>query len=228
MQRHILTVWLFQNNFIYSPTVHGQLILSSLSLHRHWQIHISVTWMSHISCLHSKRVNHGVANLVNLPVYSLLSGITLFRAHGKKWVLSRVLYSPVSLTACMAEYANHAYWRKRRLLLDLSAFGYFGRMVWQRPALLDLAAQMLPFKYSVDFKSTNLAWSCESICHCVLSLDHVPEMKGHLDYIWNRTAIAFICCSYALLHVKLHPICTWLFCTSVGNSAVQYAIFTHL
>lgn len=34
-----------------------------------------LTWASHISYLHSKRVNHGVANLVNLPVYSLLSGV---------------------------------------------------------------------------------------------------------------------------------------------------------
>ncbi len=125
-------------------------------------------------------------------------------------------------TACMTEYANHAYRREQPMLVDSSAFGYFGRMVWQRPALLELAAQMLPFKYLVDFKGATLppllSKSGVIVCHKVTpfasTADHAPEMKGHLGYIWNRIAVTYICCSCALLNVKLHPICSQLFRTS--------------
>lgn len=82
----------------------------------------------------------------------------------------------------------------------------------------ELAAQMLPFKYSLDSEGATpplrLSKSGMIVCHKVspfasttaLSLDHAPEMKRHLGYIWNRAAITFIFCSYALLNVKLHPI----------------------
>lgn len=157
--------------------------------------------MSHISYLRSKRVNHCVANLVNLPVYSLLSGITLLRAHGEKWSLSRARDGPLSFTPRLTEYANRAHRREQWLLLDSSAFGHFGRMVWQRPALLEPAAQMCPFKCLVDFKGAalplHLSKSGMMVCHKVspfapttaLSLDHAPEMKGHLGYIWNRSVV---------------------------------------
>ena len=244
MQRHILTPWLFQNYLIYSPSVHGQLILSSTSVRRHWYIHISITWTSHISYLHSKRVNHGVANLVNLPVYSLLSGITLCGAHGEKWSLSRVLDSPVSFTACMTEYGNHAHWgRWRRLLAGSSASGHFGRMVWERPASTSrlLAAQMLPFKYLLDFKrrgassASKQIWrdcvpQSESICpdRCAFTWPcarNEGTFSLHMEQNRCRIDLLFICfagCEIAsnlfvvVLHFGVSGIKLW-----------QYALFAH-
>lgn len=84
---------------------------------------------------------------------------------------------------------------------------------------------MLPFKYLVDFKGATLPLLLSKcgmmVCHKVspfasaaaLSLDHAPEMKGHLGHIWSRAVVTWISSSYALLDVKLHPICSWLFCT---------------
>lgn len=74
----------------------------------------------------------------------------------------------------------------------------------KRPALLERAAQMLPFKCLVDSKGTALprllSKSGMIVCHKVkpfattaeLSLDHAPEMKGQLGCICNRAAITYI------------------------------------
>lgn len=137
-----------------------------------------------------------------------MSGITLFRAHGEQWSLSRLLHSPVSFTPCMTEYVSHAYWRQRQLLFDSSAFGCFGRMVWQRPALLELAAQILPFKYLLDFKGTGLFVSkqmwhdgvpqSESICldHCAFAWPCAWDegtFRSHMEQKRCHTELLFMC-----------------------------------
>lgn len=114
----------------YLPNVRGQLILSPLSACKLWWIRISVTRTSHISDLHSERVNHSVANLVNLPVYSLVSGITLFRAHGEGRRLSRVLL-PASVIFCLHDRIFKAFSSEGAgTCFDSSASGSCGWMVW--------------------------------------------------------------------------------------------------
>lgn len=68
-----------------------------------------IAWTDSVSHLHSKLVNLGVVNPVNLPVYTLLSGITLSRAHREKNGLCRLSVAVLCyFTHRMTEYANHA------------------------------------------------------------------------------------------------------------------------
>lgn len=117
---------------------------------------------------------------------------------GRSGASPEFCYSLLSFTDCMTEYVNHAYWKERRLHVDSSAFGRSGRMVWEKAST---AAQMLPFKCLVDSTlPLLLSKSGVIVCHKVrpfasttaLSLDHAPEMKGQLGYIWNRAAITYI------------------------------------
>lgn len=161
-------------------------------------------------------MNHGVANLVNLPAYS-------FWAVSHYWgSMERSDASPELFTILYDRICKPRLLEGAITSFRLEHVWLF--WIWHRPAILKLAAQILPFKYSVDFRCEALVTSkqmwhgcvpqSESICldRCTLAWPcawNEGTFRPHMEQNCCHIDLLFICfaeCEIAsnLFMVSLH------------------------
>lgn len=120
--------------------------------------------------------------------------ICMFTSHysprRKTWGSYRPLCSFELLSPCTREHVTHAFWWEQQRLSDLSAFDCFGRMVSQSLAMLQLAAQILPFKYLVNSEAHCHPYSKASSCATKKSI-----FVDHCTFTWpsNRAVAPWTC-----------------------------------